>query len=164
MTHPLAAPDLKRFIREKEIDAEVVFLEEKTPTVETAAEAVGVAPQQIVKSVLFMIKEGEGDLRPLLVVSNGRARVSYRRLARHLGISRRRVRMATPEQVVAHTGYAVGAVPPFGHRRPLPTVIDAGVLAQEEIYGGGGAINALVHLTVPELRRVVAAEVVDVAA
>ncbi|MDX1662294.1 MAG: YbaK/EbsC family protein [Candidatus Promineifilaceae bacterium] len=163
MIDPLAAPDLERFIREQQIEAEIIFLEEKTPTVETAAEAVGVAPRQIVKSLLFMLKEGEGALRPLLVVSNGPARVNYKRLADHLDLSRRRVRIASPEQVLAHTGYRVGAVPPFGHPQPLPTVIDAGVLEQEEIYGGGGAINALVHLTVRELQRVVEAEIVDVA-
>lgn len=158
----MEASDLAHFIRDNNITARLVFLKDKTPTVEMAAEAVGVRPEQIVKSVLFVLKLGEDELQPLLVVANGSSRISYKRLANYLGLSRRQVRMAKPEQVKALTGYKVGAVPPFGHLRPLPTLIDENVLQQDEIYGGGGAINALVYLTTEELVRVVEAQVVAV--
>lgn len=155
--------DLVHFIQENDIDAELLFLEDETPTVEAAADAVGVAPQQILKSLLFVIKEDEDDLRPLLVIANGLSRVSYKKLAEHQGVSRRQVRIARPKQVEKMTGYPVGTVPPFGHPRPLPTLIDEGVLAQSEVYGGGGAINALLRLDTAELQRVVQADVVSLA-
>lgn len=154
------ASDLQRFLEYNEIDAEIVFLEETTPTVEAAAEAVGVQPVQIVKSVLFVVKEGEDSTRPQLVVTNGLSRVSYRALADYLDISRRRVRMARASEVEEMTGFPVGTVPPFGHKSPLPTVLDATVPEQEEVYAGGGAINALMRLKVAELQRVLGAEVV----
>ena len=159
----LNAANLTHFIEENEIDAELLFLQDETPTVEAAADAVGVAPQQILKSLLFVIKEDEDQLRPLLVITNGLSRVSYKKLAEHEGVSRRQVRIARPKQVEAMTGYAVGTVPPFGHPRPLPTLIDDGVLAQSEIYAGGGAINALLRLDASELQRVVQADVVSLA-
>ena len=155
------AADLKRFIHDQGIDAEIVFLEETTPTVETAAAAVGVHPRQICKTLLFIVKEGEDSYRPLLAISNGLSRIGYKKLAAHLGRSRRQVRIATPEQVETVTGYPVGTVPPFGHRQPLPTLLDESVLALDEIYAGGGAINALVRLTVAELQRVLDGEVAD---
>ena len=159
----LDATDLARFIRDNSVNGEIVFLQDETPTVEAAAEAVGVAPQQILKSLLFVIKEGEGDLRPLLVIANGLSRVSYKKVAEHQGVSRRQVRIARPKQVEAMTGYAVGTVPPFGHPRRLPTLIDEGVLDQSEVYAGGGAINALLRLDAAELQRVVQADVVPLA-
>ena len=87
-----------------------------TPTVQTAAEAVGVTPDQIIKSLLFLAKED-----PVLVIANGTARVEWKQLAVYLGIARRKVNMADPETVLALTGYPVGGVPPLGHRQPIRT-------------------------------------------
>jgi Cys-tRNA(Pro) deacylase len=158
------AKDLQRFIDEAGIDAEIVLLAETTPTVEAAAEAVGVQPAQIVKSVLFVVKDPDGAKRPQLVVTNGLSRVDYRALAAYLGTSRRRVRMARAPEVQAMTGYPVGTVPPFGHASPVPTVLDETVIEQGEVYAGGGAINALMRLRVEELQRVLRAEVVRLSA
>lgn len=155
------AKDLEKYIEEEGIAAEIVLLEETTPTVEAAADAVGVSPRKIGKSLLFMIKEGKDAYRPLLVISNGLSRVGYKKLADYLGVSRKRVRIASPTQVKAVTGYEVGTVPPFGHREVLPTLLDESVTALDEIYAGGGGINALIRLPVVELRRVLDAEVVD---
>jgi len=156
----MGATDLAQFIEERGIAAEIVFLEDETPTVEAAASAVGVHPSQILKSVLFVVKEGADDLRPVLVVANGLSRISYKKLADYLGVSRRQVRIAQPAQVRELTGYAVGTVPPFGHRQSLQTLLDEGVIDEDEVYAGGGAINALIHLRVAEMQRVLNAEVV----
>lgn len=154
------AGDLQRYVDENRINAEIVFLEDETPTVEAAAQAVGVQPAQIVKSVLFVVKERENGAKPQLVVTNGLSRVNYKALAGYLGVSRRRVRMARAVEVEELTGYAVGTVPPFGHASPLPTLLDETVSEQEEVFAGGGAINALMRLSVDELQRVIEAEVV----
>lgn len=154
------ANDLQRFIDEQGIDAEMVLLQEMTPTVEAAAEAVDVRPAQIVKSVLFVIREDDGSRRPQLVVTNGLSRVDYRALAGYLDISRKRVRLARADEVQAMTGYDVGTVPPFGHIAPVPTVLDETVTKQRDVYAGGGSISALIRLTVAELQRVLQAEVV----
>ena len=130
------ASDVQQYIETHDIQAEIVRLDEHTPTVEAAAEAVGVQPAQIVKSVLFVIKEGEEDYRPLLVIANGLSRISYKALADHLDVSRRRLRMARPKQVLQLTGYPVGTVPPFGHTQTLPTLLDEGLTEQDEVYTG----------------------------
>jgi Cys-tRNA(Pro) deacylase len=158
------ATDLARYLSANDIDAEIVFLDEETPTVESAAAAVGVKPEQIIKSVLFVVKEDEETYRPLLVVANGLSRIDYKKLAAHLEVSRRRVRIARPDQVAAITGYPVGTVPPFGHKTPLPTLVEAGVMVQEEVYAGAGAINALVHLSTTTLQQVVDGEIIALTA
>ena len=152
------ATDLARFIKQNQIAAEIVHLPMKTPTVADAAEALGVRPQQIVKSLLFLAA-GE----PVLVVTNGVTRVQRKRLADVVGMSRRRVKIASAEQVAVIAGYVVGAVPPFGHPSKLRTLLDVGVLEETAVYGGGGDINALAHITTLELKRVTTAEVVAIA-
>lgn len=150
--------DLQTYIDDHEIEAEIVFLEQETPTVAAAAEAMGAAQRQIIKSILFLAEE-----EPVLVISNGVSRVGWKTLADYLDVSRRQLRMAGPEQVRELTGYDVGAVPPFAHPQPLRTLIDTAVFKQSVIYGGGGAVNALMRLTPDELQRVVEGEIAALA-
>ena len=150
--------DLQRFIKQNEIESEIIHLPVQTPTVTAAAEALGVLPEQIIKSVLFL-----ADGRPVLVVANGLTRIHRKRLADAIGISRRRVKMADGAQVEALTGYPIGAVAPFGHAQRLDTLLDQGVLQQEEVFGGGGETNALMRVSVPELQRITRGQIVDVA-
>jgi prolyl-tRNA editing enzyme YbaK/EbsC (Cys-tRNA(Pro) deacylase) len=159
MTHTLlTTTDLTAFIREHHIAAEIVLLADETPTVATAAAAFGAHPDQIGKSILFLV-----DGRPLLVIANGDARLNYKRLADHLSTSRRRIKLANAQQVAAILGYPVGTVPPFGHRQPVPTLIEAGVMNQRELYAGGGGSNALLRITAAELQRVLQASIIPLA-
>lgn len=149
------AVELNEYIQQKQIVAHILFLPKRTLTVAEAAEALAIRAEQVVKSVLFL-----ADGRPLLVVASGTARLGYKRLATHLGISRRRLKMATADEVLAYTGYVVGAVPPLGHKQPIRTVVETAVtqLPNRTIYGGGGQINALLQLTVEQLQAVVGHE------
>ena len=150
--------DLARFIEQNEIEAEILHLQSETPTVAAAAEALDVRPEQIIKSVLFL-----ADGRPVLVIANGLTRIQRKLLADVLAMSRRRVKMANGQQVEAITGYPIGAVPPFGHPKRLDTQIDQGVLQEDVVFGGGGEIDALMRVAVPELQRATGGRIVDVA-
>lgn len=150
--------DLARFVEQNEIDAEIIHLQSPTPTVAAAAEALGVLPEQIIKSVLFL-----ADSQPLLVIANGLTRINRKQLADTVAMSRRRVKMAGGEQVEEITGYPTGAVPPFGHPQRLQTLMDQRVLHEEVVFGGGGEIDALMRVSVSELRRATGAQIVDLA-
>lgn len=150
------ANDLASFMEDEGIQGKIVFLAVKTPTVEAAAAAVGARQDQIGKSILFFAAG-----KPLLIIANGSTRVSYKRLAQYLGINRKKLKLAKASQVEETTGYPVGTVPPFGHRRPIETLVEKGVLAEKEIYAGGGAINGLLRLATAELVQVTGATVID---
>ncbi len=158
--------DLEAFLRAHQVQGVIVHLPEHTPTVEDAARVVGTSVDGIVKSVLFVWDAPAAPAapagQPVLVVANGTRRVDYRRVADCLGASRRRVRLADAEAVLALTGYPVGAVPPFGYPAPLRTLMDRRVLAQPEVYAGGGALDALLRISPAEIARATRAEVVDV--
>lgn len=153
------AEDVAAYLRAHALAGEVVRLPEPTPTVETAARAAGTAPERIVKSVLFLAAGV-----PVLVVANGPARVDYKRVADHLGITRKKLKLADAETVQAVTGFPVGTVPPFGHVTRLRTLVDSGVLALPEVFAGGGALDALLRLAPAELVRAAQAEIVAVRA
>lgn len=152
----LGIPDLEAFIARRSIQAEVISLPVRTLTVPEAARAVGTVPERIVKSLLFLVDE-----RPVLAIAGGTARVDRRPIAAHFGVGRKRVKLADAATVQTITGYAVGAVPPFGHHEPLQTLIDPRVLKMPQIYAGGGAEDTLLRISPEEILRVTNAVELD---
>jgi prolyl-tRNA editing enzyme YbaK/EbsC (Cys-tRNA(Pro) deacylase) len=153
----MTSTDLAAFIAAHNITAQIIHMAEHTPTVESAAAALGVGVEQIGKSILFV-----ADETPVLVVASGTNRIDYKRLAEYLGLSRRRIRIANPEEVESIAGFVVGSMPPFGHKTPLRTLMDARAFAQSEFYAGGGDINAMLRVSPDEILRVSNAEKVEV--
>jgi prolyl-tRNA editing enzyme YbaK/EbsC (Cys-tRNA(Pro) deacylase) len=153
----LTNKELQQWITERAIAAKLVYPGVPTPTVPDAARALGVKSEQILKSLVFLV-----DAEPHLVVAAGEARISYKKLADHLGLSRRRVKMATPEGALEISGFEVGAMPPFGHKQPLPTFLDGDSVHGEYAvyYGGGGTKDALLELSLETLLEVTKATVV----
>lgn len=156
--HRLTSTDLQTFMQEQGVHGEMLHLDVPTPTVETAAQAVGTQPERIVKSLLFVI-----DGEPVLAITCGTSYVDRRAIAAIYAVGRKRVKLAPAETVLEISGYEVGAMPPFGHLRKLPTLLDRGVLLHPEVYAGGGAENALVRLEPVEILRVTQAQVMDLA-
>jgi prolyl-tRNA editing enzyme YbaK/EbsC (Cys-tRNA(Pro) deacylase) len=146
--------DLQNYIDTHTIEAVILPMAEHTPTVPDAAKALQVETDQIIKSLVFMVKN-----EPLLVISNGEARVDRRKIAEHLGVGRGRIKFASVNRALEITGFIVGSMPPFGHKTKLRTLVDAAIPALPEIFGGGGAIDAMMRLTPSELMRVTTAEV-----
>ena len=156
MSQNLQPDDLQAYMRQHAIEGEILRLNVPTPTVEAAARAVGTTPDQIVKSILFLVG-GE----PVLTVTCGLGKVDRRAIAALYGVGRKKVKLASPDIVLDLTGYPVGAMPPFGHRCPLPTLLDQRVLEHDEVYAGGGAENALVRLVPQDILRATQARVLD---
>jgi Cys-tRNA(Pro) deacylase len=156
MIPPLTPENLEAYLKEHAIEGEVLHLDVPTPTVQTAAEAVGVAPEQIIKTLLFLADED-----PVVAIANGPARVEWKILAAYLEIPRRRLHMADPDTVLKLTGYPVGGVPPLGHRQKFRTILDPGVLEHEWVYGGGGTDSVLLRLQSAVLADHLNAEIVS---
>ena len=156
MTSPWGRADLQAYIDTHHLKATILPMAVHTATVADAAAALGVDSSRIIKSLVFMAAD-----QPVLVVNNGTARVDRKKLAACLGLNRKRVKFATAGQALEITGYVVGSMPPFGHRQPMRTLVDAAAAEMEVVYGGGGDIDAMMRLFVPELLAVTRAEVAD---
>ncbi len=127
-----------------------------TSTAEAAARAVGAPLGSIVKSLIFL-----ADDTPLLVLVAGDQRADLKRLRAALGLSKRRLRIAQPDEVVAHTGFEVGGVPPLGHRVPLRTLIDRSLGRFEMVWAAAGSANAVFPIAYEQLVALTGGEVGD---
>jgi prolyl-tRNA editing enzyme YbaK/EbsC (Cys-tRNA(Pro) deacylase) len=116
------------------LDVDVRTLDRSTATVQDAADAVGCAAGEIAKSLVFV---ADGD--PVLCIASGAHRVDLDRLAGVLDVAA--VRQATPDEVRAATGFAVGGVPPFGH--DIPTVLDETLLTHGCVWAAAGDGHSL---------------------
>jgi Cys-tRNA(Pro)/Cys-tRNA(Cys) deacylase len=121
--------------------------ENRVTSLEQAARERGQKPEQVVRSILFRFAEDEF----VMVLVAGPAQISWKALRKTLGKSR--ISMATEDEVLAVTGYRIGTVGPFGIRRQLKVLIEAGVLSEEEISIGSGMRNTAVMLRSADLRR-----------
>ena len=164
---PLTTADVQNFIDEHNIDAHLIGDIGHTPTVPAAAQALGVHPDQIVKTLLFLVQTASdpSSPQPVVVISNGTNRVDKRILATHFGVGKKRVKLAAPEVVLEVLGYPAGGVPPFAHRTEVSTVLDHSVVDlierfDDRVYAGGGDDVTMLELAVSELQRVVQPEVV----
>lgn len=149
----LTPADLARFVAHAGIQAELVPMAVDTPTVPAAAAALDVLPAQIVKSLLFVVRE-----EPALVIAAGDVLVDRRAIAERFGVGKKQIKLADAETVLRVTGYPVGGVPPFGHLSPVRTFLDRAVMAWDVVYGGGGDDRTLLRVAPAELARVTRAE------
>ena len=152
------ALDFADYISEHGLQAEIVAPGTHMPTVDAAASAMGVPPEQIFKSILFQSPAS----RCLLVVACGNARVDLRRVQNLTGIFG--LKLAKPDVVFAKTGYPAGGTPPVGHRECIPVIVDARVAAQGWGYAGGGRAELLVKIQSADIIRLTGATVADVVA
>ena len=137
-------------------DYEVQEFELPTRTVAEAAGAIGCDDAQIAKSVVFR----SGSDRPVLVVTSGTNQVDTTKVAVIVG---EKITRADPDFVRERSGYAIGGVPPLGHRTPPVTVLDQDLLGFSGIWAAAGTPNAVFRLTPSDLQTLTGADYHDVA-
>lgn len=115
---------------ERGLHIEVKDFPEGTRTAEDAARAIGVSVGQIVKSLVFLV-----DGRPVICLVSGANRLDTSRLAALAGGE---VRRADADTVRQATGFAVGGVPPFGHRTEVPVYCDRDLLSYDVVWAAAG--------------------------
>jgi Cys-tRNA(Pro) deacylase len=146
---------VRRFLAERGIEAEIVTYPETTRTAQDAADAIGTAVGQIVKSLIF-----EADGAPCLVLCPGDRRVDPQKVASLLGAAA--IKRADAEAVKSWTGYAIGGVPPVAHARKMPVLIDRRLLAHPVVYAAAGTDKTIFPVEPGALARVAGARAGDV--
>ncbi len=142
-----APPPVARILQQQGIPNRIFRHPGPVNSLEQAAAERGQRPGQVVRSILFRL--GAQDYALALVA--GPAQVSWPALRKFLGQSR--LTLATPEEVLAVTGYVTGAVGPFGLRQPVRILVDETVLKEEEISIGSGERGATIILRRDDLLR-----------
>ncbi len=127
-----------------------------TSTAEAAALAVGAPVGSIVKSLVFL-----ADGAPLLVLVAGDRRADVKLLRATLGLSKSRLRIAQPGEVLALTGFEVGGVPPVGHERAVRTLIDRTLGRFAKVWAAAGTPHAVFPIEFERLVAITQGEVMD---
>jgi len=132
-----SAQSIQDALAEKQIEAKVVELPASTRTAEEAAKAIGCQVAQIAKSLIFRTKNTH---RPILVLASGINRVNEKAIALHVG---EEISKADADFTKEVTGYAIGGIPPIGHKQFIETYIDQDLFQYEELWAAAGTPHAV---------------------
>lgn len=113
-------------------------------TVELAAQAVGVIPARIAKTLSFH----DGPEGCLLVVAAGDAKIDNQKFKAQF---EQKAKMLTPEEAVAMTGHAVGGVCPFGVPDCVSVYLDVSMKRFATVFPAAGSSNSAIELSCDEL-------------
>ncbi|GHF04528.1 YbaK/EbsC family protein [Streptomyces fumanus] len=138
-----------------DVTARVRTFPEATRTAAEAAAAIGCELSQICKSLIFA-----ADGVPVLVLMDGASRVDVERVREELGAQR--VTRARADVVRETTGYAIGGVPPFGHRTRTRVLADRSLLAHDLVWAAAGTPYSVFPMAPKDLVAHAGATLADV--
>jgi len=150
----MGLPEVRAWLAEHAPDLPVIEVEASTATVAEAAEALGVEPGRIAKTLALRVN---GEV--LLVVARGDARLENGKSKAAFG---GRPRMLGPEETLALTGHPVGGVCPFGLATPLAVYLDRSLQDFDIVYPAAGSLNSSVRVAPDRLAELVGAGWIDV--
>ncbi len=150
----MSLESVRAFFADNAPDIAVIELPLSSATVALAAEAYGVAPERIAKTLSLRVGE-----RVVLIVASGTARMDNKKVKALLG---GKPKMLGLDEVTDVTGHEVGGVCPFGLKTPLPIYCDLSLKAFDEVVPAAGSIYSAVRIAPARMAELVSAEWVDV--
>lgn len=150
----MSLESVRAFFAEKAPDISVIVTGQSSATVELAAAAHGVVPEQIAKTICLRA----GD-QVMLIVAKGTARLDNRKFKDAFAA---KPRMLGADEVVELTGHPVGGVCPFGLPQPLPVYCDVSLRQFDVVVPAAGATNSAVRIAPQRMAELAGAAWVDV--
>lgn len=142
MNQPLSRSALRvqQAIEKRGFDFIVQELPQSTRTAQEAADSVGCAVGQIVKSLIFRVEETD---EPVLALVSGSNRVDMGKLK---AVGSGNLAKADAEFARRASGFAIGGIPPCGHTQAIRTFIDEKLLEFDRVWAAAGTPNAVFEL------------------
>src|SRR4030095_8857289 len=150
----MSLESVRAFFAEKAPDISVIESQMSSATVTLAAEAYGVEPARIAKTLSLRIGE-----RVVLIVAAGTSRMDNKKVKALFG---GKPKMLGLEEVAEITGHEVGGVCPFGLKTPLPVYCDVSLKAFDIVVPAAGSTHSAVKITPARMAELTSAEWVDV--
>jgi Cys-tRNA(Pro) deacylase len=148
--------EVREFFEAAGVRKEIRRFDDSTHNSELAARTLGVEIGQIAKTILMMVDEA-----PVVVVISGDRRVDLKKVRAVRG--GRKARLAGPEDVAAHTGFAVGAVSPVALPSGIPIYLDRSLRRFGTVYPAAGETNNMFVSSPQELLALTGAIETDLA-
>ena len=139
----------KAYLAEKGYADHVIELTDSSATVQLAAQALGIEPGMIAKTMSFLL----GD-EAILILTEGTAKVDNRK---YKDTFHMKAKMIPFEEVENWIGHAPGGVCPFGIKEGIRVYLDERLKQFETVYPAAGNDHSAVKLTIAELEEVAGA-------
>jgi prolyl-tRNA editing enzyme YbaK/EbsC (Cys-tRNA(Pro) deacylase) len=150
----MSLESVRAFFAEKAPDISVIESTVSSATVVLAAEAYGVEPARIAKTLSLRVGE-----RVILIVASGTARMDNKKVKAAFG---GKPKMLGLDEVAEITGHEVGGVCPFGLKAPLAVYCDLSLRAFDIVVPAAGSTHSAVRITPSRLAELTGAEWIDV--
>lgn len=137
---------VRAYLTQFGLDSKVLEFPVSSATVELAAEAAGVIPARIAKSLSFKV-DGEA----ILIVTAGDAKVDN---AKFKAAFHTKAKMLTPDEVAEMIGHAIGGVCPFGIKEGVKVYLDESMKRFDSVFPAAGSSNSAIELTCDQLEQV----------
>ena len=136
---------VREYFRQYGMEERILEMEQSSATVELAAQAVGVEPARIAKTLSF--KKGDDTI---LVVTAGDMKIDNSKYKHFFGT---KAKMLTPDEVLEKVGHPVGGVCPFAIPKEVQVYLDESMRRFETVYPACGSGNSAIGLTCDELEK-----------
>ncbi len=150
----MSVESVRAFFAANAPDISVIESDRSSATVALAAEAFGVTPAEIAKTLSLRV----GD-KIILVVTCGTARLDNKKAR---GVFGAKPRMLNADEALEATGHPVGGICPFGLKTPLQVYCDVSMRPFAEVVPAAGSINSAVRISPQRMAELTRAEWVDV--
>ncbi|MGL5437734.1 MAG: YbaK/EbsC family protein [Lachnospiraceae bacterium] len=134
---------VKEYLKQWDLDKEVLEFETSSATVELAAQTVGCEPSRIAKTMAFTV---DGDV--ILVVMAGDARLDNRKYKDQFHT---KALMIHKDEVKSMIGHPVGGVCPFDVIDGIDVYLDESLKRFDYVYPAAGSANSAVKLSMQQL-------------
>ncbi|MDD7289679.1 MAG: YbaK/EbsC family protein [Clostridiales bacterium] len=127
------------------MENQVLEFDVSSATVELAAQAVGVIPARIAKSLSFKV-----DGKAILIITAGDAKVDN---VKFKSFFHTKAKMLTPDEVVELVGHAIGGVCPFGIKEGVDVYLDVSLRRFDTVFPAAGSGSSAIQLTCDQLEQ-----------
>lgn len=142
----MSVDSVRNYLKQFDLDSKVEEFQVSSATVELAAQAAGVEPAMIAKTLSFKVED-----HAVLIVTCGDTKVDNQKYKAFFGT---KAKMLTPEEVIEYTGHAIGGVCPFDNPKGKCKVyLDESMKRFEMMLPAAGNSQSCVKLTLEELER-----------
>lgn len=142
----MAIDKVRDYFREFGIEDRILEFPVSSATVELAAQAVGVIPARICKTLSFKSPDG-----CILIETAGDSKIDNSKFKKQFGF---KAKMLSPDEVVEYTGHAIGGVCAFAiERDDVQVYSDISMRRFESVFPACGSSNSAIELTCEELHK-----------